>query len=563
MKKVFFFFCFFLIGNFCVAQKSNDLLEESETLINKLQSIKTNKDVSSEALQDFLSKVKGTKQSELLGRAYFMLAFKSSDVEKKLKYADSAIYYSKSLKGDNILPMQAYFVKGFALDQKRNYEGALANYLLAESAAVENKNVGYQYDMKFNIGFLKRILGDYEEAEILFKEYIAYEEEKKEINIRSYIYALIQLSSIYYETQNIEACAEINKKGISLAQKHKQQNLSYYFVVNEGINSYNKKDYKTAIDSIEKGSKNFDEADKTIANFYLAKSYDALNKKEKALFYFKQIDTIFIQTNDLYPSLLQTYEYLIKDSREKNDLRQQLYYTNQLLRIDSIIDKDYKHLSKTITKEYDIPKYVEQREEIINDLKKENKEINQEKKWILIVSITFCLLALGGLFYYYRLKKEYKKRYEAIINKPEVIIEEDFRTLETKNNPIAVGIDEDIVEGVLQQLKMFEEKQQFLTNQISLKDVAKLVNTNSKYLSKIINSNKGKNFTTYINDLRVDYLIDKIQHDPMYQKYTIRAIAEEGGFSSPESFFRAFQKKTGLKPSYFIKKVREDQRKKQ
>mgnify|MGYP000745972642 CR=1 FL=1 len=43
-------------------------------------------------------------------------------------------------------------------------------------------------------------------------------------------------------------------------------------------------------------------------------------------------------------------------------------------------------------------------------------------------------------------------------------------------------------------LEDFEKGGAFLTNQISLKDVAKLINTNSKYLSKIINTYKGKNF---------------------------------------------------------------------
>ncbi len=35
------------------------------------------------------------------------------------------------------------------------------------------------------------------------------------------------------------------------------------------------------------------------------------------------------------------------------------------------------------------------------------------------------------------------------------------------------------------------------------------------------------------------------------------AIAEEAGFNTAESFSKAFFKKTGIKPSYFIKELTE------
>lgn len=149
------------------------------------------------------------------------------------------------------------------------------------------------------------------------------------------------------------------------------------------------------------------------------------------------------------------------------------------------------------------------------------------------------------------------------MSKSTASVEEKISVQDAQHRPISLEIDSTIVEEVLQSLESFEASNAYLENQISLKDVAKLVNTNSKYLSKIVNSYKEKNFTTYINDMRIEYLINHLQTETKYQKYTIRAIAEEIGFSNPEGFSRAFQKKTGLKPSYFIKKVREATQKKQ
>ena len=72
-------------------------------------------------------------------------------------------------------------------------------------------------------------------------------------------------------------------------------------------------------------------------------------------------------------------------------------------------------------------------------------------------------------------------------------------------------------------------------------------------MSKIINYYKGENFSSYLNNLRIDYAINKLTTDKQYMKYTIQAIANETGFNSSESFSTAFYKKTGIKPSYFRK----------
>ncbi|MBQ0733883.1 helix-turn-helix domain-containing protein [Aquimarina celericrescens] len=84
---------------------------------------------------------------------------------------------------------------------------------------------------------------------------------------------------------------------------------------------------------------------------------------------------------------------------------------------------------------------------------------------------------------------------------------------------------------------------------------SKKLKTNSSYFSKIINIYKGKNFTNYINDLRVDYSIEKLQNDKKFRLYSIEAISREVGFGSTQSFSRAFTKKTGLTVSYFIKNI--------
>ena len=76
--------------------------------------------------------------------------------------------------------------------------------------------------------------------------------------------------------------------------------------------------------------------------------------------------------------------------------------------------------------------------------------------------------------------------------------------------------------------------------------------TNTKYLSEIINSHYEINFNTYINRLRINYLIEKLKSDPNFIKYRISYLAENCGFASHSSFATVFKSVTGISPVKFI-----------
>jgi AraC-like DNA-binding protein len=92
-------------------------------------------------------------------------------------------------------------------------------------------------------------------------------------------------------------------------------------------------------------------------------------------------------------------------------------------------------------------------------------------------------------------------------------------------------------------LTVFEKDQNYLLSNLKLNNLAKQFETNSSYLSKTINHYKGKNFSQYLNDLRIDFAIKKLKEDKKFRKYTIKAISEDVGFSNSESFAKAFYTK--------------------
>lgn len=107
-------------------------------------------------------------------------------------------------------------------------------------------------------------------------------------------------------------------------------------------------------------------------------------------------------------------------------------------------------------------------------------------------------------------------------------------------------------EQILNKLKKFEQSKRFLNKDFSLAILAGQLDTNTKYLSEIINSHYHMNFNTYINKLRINYLVEKLKTDPNFIKYRISYLAENCGFASHSSFATVFKAITGLTPVKFI-----------
>lgn len=87
--------------------------------------------------------------------------------------------------------------------------------------------------------------------------------------------------------------------------------------------------------------------------------------------------------------------------------------------------------------------------------------------------------------------------------------------------------------------------------------MAKSFETNRNYLSKVIKIKTNKKVSTYINDLRIEYIFNELKTNLKLRKFTIKAVANECGFTSSEHFSKCFYKKYGIYPSYYIKKLKQ------
>lgn len=99
----------------------------------------------------------------------------------------------------------------------------------------------------------------------------------------------------------------------------------------------------------------------------------------------------------------------------------------------------------------------------------------------------------------------------------------------------------------------FEKEEQFL-QALTLNDLVNQWQINRTYISNYINQAKGKQFTEYLNDLRINYFLKVSATDKKWYFLKIEAIAEALGFSSARSFSKAFEKNTKMSISFYLKK---------
>lgn len=104
-------------------------------------------------------------------------------------------------------------------------------------------------------------------------------------------------------------------------------------------------------------------------------------------------------------------------------------------------------------------------------------------------------------------------------------------------------------------MKKLEQKELFLDPNFKLAFVAKKLNTNTAYLSQFFNQVMEKSFSEYTQELRIQYVLQKLINAPYFRKYTLQAIAEEVGYKDANTFVRVFKKQTGLTPNYYIEKL--------
>lgn len=124
--------------------------------------------------------------------------------------------------------------------------------------------------------------------------------------------------------------------------------------------------------------------------------------------------------------------------------------------------------------------------------------------------------------------------FELVEDEPEVNNQDEFLTAWKSK-----------LSSYLDSNKVYEEPE------LTLSELARRLSTNTSVLSKVVNQGFGMSFNDYINQFRVNALINLLKKGE-HKKQTLLGIAYDCGFNSKATFNRAFKKMTGLSPKDWL-----------
>ncbi len=518
-----------------------------------------------EDLQNVLFKEKDSVKIHLYARAYTKKGQVENDTteiaegyffqtvygKNKIKLLDTVIYLSNKINDYGMLTI-AHYDRAIHYFSEKNYKMALHDYIQADKFNKGQAKDYFQFLIDDGLATLKSDIDHDDEALILLKKSLKYalKNNIKDDEPLRYFNLLALLSHSFRKNKLLDSAYYYNMKGLVEA---KQMNRDYdynHFVLNGGLISFFQGKYLKTIDSINKSLtillREQDLPNLAVAHFYLGKAKLSIKKKEEAIPHFKKVDSIFIIKKDLLPELNETYPILRNYYKEKNDVANELKYLENQILLDSILNTNYRLLTKKFANSYDNKNLIEERAQLKQTITQNTKNYR-----LIIVVASSVLLGLLILFLYTKQQhKKNKHRLELLLKK-----DKDSKTTTSEKTKTSISINPDVVSTLLKQLEVFETQNKFIDTSITLNTLAKQFNTNPKYLSKTVNFYKEKNFSSYLSDLRIQYAINKLKEDTLFRKYTIKAIANEVGFNSAESFSKAFVTITKLKPSYFLKEL--------
>ena len=106
-----------------------------------------------------------------------------------------------------------------------------------------------------------------------------------------------------------------------------------------------------------------------------------------------------------------------------------------------------------------------------------------------------------------------------------------------------------------QKLAQYIQKEEpYLQSDLTLRQLAEMIGIHPNNLSQLLNEKIGKNFSEYINALRLE-AFKKNAENPANQHLTILALAYESGFNSKTVFNTFFKKMMGITPKAYWKTI--------
>ncbi len=437
---------------------------------------------------------------------------KASNFDQAIAYYEKAMYLDDSLQLMNNLALDYVNMAGVYFSWKK-YSQALENYKSSLDIYLEYSYARDISSTLSNIAAAYKALKQYDEAEK---------------NYQMALDTAISCNDVFYTGTALHGLGQLAymRSNYKLALYYEKQALELY---KETGRTFSIANVNLAIGQAYLALKDYQ-----LANYYLLNA-DSLSKELKTLEFEKSV-------------VFQLAKYYSVTGQNQKSIQ---YYENFILLNDSMFNQKSHHLLT----EYEVKLNNLEKQREVERVSLENEinrnKIDQKNKLIWILSIgSFIFLVLGGvLWLMYRQKNA---SYLLLFNKNREHLEIERKAVARRKESIKKKISPEMIDKILHDLyQVMDDEKIFLQQDLTEPKLASILNTNTSYLSKVINDNFGLNYKGFINKYRITEAQNLILNEA-YKNYTIEAISQECGFNSKSVFNATFKKITGLTPSYYM-----------
>lgn len=456
-------------------------------------------------------------------------------VISKLKYKNEECHKKNQISALNRL----FWIK----KRQEKYTEAYNYILLTDSiiSCLKKDSYSYRYKLstKTNMALIKSELKLYNQSKTIlldivndFEEKEVYDSQKPTNNFllqKASIFNMIgdNYVSLYEEHLNIKYIdsADIFYLKAHLESKKidpplEKSNMYYDFRKIKLLIKTGKA--KEALRILQKYSAKNDELLEYHLSYFKAILYNELNVIDSSLFYSKNYIKLKKKVGSK-SNLLKFYAILSNAYNSKKEIDSAYKYSNLTLKeLEIIKSEDNKMFNKIYLEDHNKAK------ELNNKIIKTKSESNSKFRIIILV-----LILIVFSFIYLLRKKQLKL----------IPLKKEY------------NIDSKLEKEILNGIKELETSNDFLHPEFNIGVFAKKLNTNTSYLSYLINTTKKQSFKKYITELRIEYLIKKLKEERKFRNYTIKSLAEEIGYTNASAFTRTFKKYKGITPSEYIKSI--------
>lgn len=304
--------------------------------------------------------------------------------------------------------------------------------------------------------------------------------------------------------------------------------------------------------------------------FRLGKAYERAGDPKKADFYYHEAKDLIL-TRPVSFQLFETSEPLMSTYIQENDTKNAM----QLLPVwKTISEQYYDNQLNGMLAYYSVKQDVAGMEKQILEAEGKLTQRRLEIVILVMVVIVLMLIIVWGIFYWRNKKRRLQTLFQVLMRRyiewremgiylvskqeeslPLLAVGQDLEattdeTLQESSDSEGTSDDDFYRNLYYRVLLVMEKDRPFLNPELTISLLAKAAITNRTHLSTAINRMTGTNFSTWLAEYRVNYVIHLMttsgsdNWDMLYEK---------AGFGSRTSFYRQFKQITGLTPKQFLK----------